>query len=100
MSKIIYHITSKTQWQQALQNGYYTHSSLPKEGFIHCSEAHQVQGVLERYYKNETNLIKLCIDVDRLTQKLIYELAPSVNQQFPHVYGTINIDAVIDIVEV
>ena len=48
---IIYHVTTKNEWNNALQQGSYAAASLPVEGFIHCSKAEQVQGVLERYFK-------------------------------------------------
>ena len=92
---IIYHVTTQAEWDTALLNGQYTAPSLALEGFIHCSTEHQVEGVLERYFKRKENLVKLTIDTARLTNKLKYDLAPSVGQEFPHVYGTINVDAVI-----
>jgi uncharacterized protein (DUF952 family) len=96
----IYHITTKKEWEQAKKDGFYIAASLPIEGFIHCSKAEQVDGVLDRYYKESKDLVKLVINVTKLNHKLIYELAPSVNQEFPHIYGSINIDAVIDVVEI
>ena len=99
MDSIIYHVTTQKEWAIAQVSGYYKASSLAIEGFIHCSTAEQVNGVLERYFKDQTNLIKLVIDTTKLTHELKYELAPSINEYFPHVYGEINIDAVIDIVE-
>ena len=95
--EIIYHITTQIEWQNAQLNGFYEAASLPIEGFIHCSKEHQVAGVLERYFNGKNNLLKLTIDVSKLTNKLIYELAPSLNEDFPHIYGFLNIDAVIKI---
>jgi len=95
----IYHVTTKEEWIIAQVNDYYEAPSLAIEGFIHCSTANQVQGVLERYFVGKTNLVKLVIDMELLTSELKYELAPSVNQTFPHVFGTINLDAVIEVVE-
>ena len=46
---IIYHITSVNQWENALEQGFYTDPSLQSEGFIHCSQDHQVEGVLEGF---------------------------------------------------
>lgn len=83
------------EWNAAKEKGFYTAPSLETEGFIHCSEAQQVQGVLERYYQGKTNLLKLVIETDKLESKLQYDLAPSINEEFPHVYGPINLDAVI-----
>lgn len=100
MQPIIYHVTTKKEWVIAQVSGNYKAASLATEGFIHCSTAEQVNGVLERYFKGQTNLVKLVIDTSKLTPELKYELAPSINEYFPHVYGQINIDAVIDIVEI
>lgn len=92
---MIYHVTTNAGWQQALEQGFYHHISLEKEGFIHnCSRA-QLAGVLDRYYKNEKDLLVLHIDEKLLKAALKYELAPSVNEEFPHIYGPINIDAVV-----
>ena len=96
----IYHITTKTEWQNAKANGFYEASSLPIEGFIHCSKAEQVDGVLERYYKGKTDLVKLVIEPQKLNNQLVYELAPSINQEFPHIYGSINLDAILEVVEI
>ncbi len=92
---IIYHVTSAAEWQAAQAQGAYEAPSLAIEGFIHCSEAAQVEGVLKRYFAGKTGLVKLSIDTERLTHRLQYEIAPSLNEAFPHVYGSINLDAVI-----
>jgi len=93
---MIYHVVSNEQWQAALAKGFYEAPSLQLEGFIHCSRQEQVQGVLERYYHGQQDLLLLHIEEDKLTAKLLDELAPSVNEYFPHVYGVINLDAVVN----
>ncbi len=98
--KYIYHITTQENWQNALQNGFYKAVSLDSEGFIHCSQEHQVNGVLERYYQGINNLVKLVIDENKITNKLVYENAPSINQNFPHIYGVLNIDAVVNVIKI
>jgi uncharacterized protein (DUF952 family) len=92
---MIYHVTTRAAWQQALQQGFYEAPSLLDEGFIHLSTETQVPGVLNRYYKDQVNLLLLHIDEHKLLAALKYELAPSVNELFPHVYGRINLDAVV-----
>ena len=79
---MIYHVVTAVNWQKSVQQGFYEADSLVVEGFIHTSKADQVKGVLERYYKGQNDLL------------LKYELAPSVNDEFPHIYGRLNIDAV------
>jgi uncharacterized protein (DUF952 family) len=95
---MIYHITYKKDWEKALETSSYETASLAKEGFIHCSEENQVAATLERYYAGEQNLVKLVIDPAKLKSSLIHEWSPSNTETFPHIYGAINIDAVVEVV--
>ena len=61
-SSYIYHITTAAAWEKAQLEGTYRADSLAIEGFIHCSTQDQVAGVLDRYYKGQTNLVKLTIE--------------------------------------
>ena len=97
---MIYHVTTKALWDQAIQKGFYETPSLAAEGFIHNSTAAQVPAVLDRYYKDQTDLLLLYIDETKLEAPLRYELAPSVNEMFPHVFGPINLEAVVEIGEI
>ena len=92
---MIYHVTNTTSWEEALAAGHYEAPSLHTEGFIHTSKKEQVAAVLKRYYSEAKSLLLLHIDESKLSAPLKYELAPSVNELFPHVYGPINIDAVV-----
>lgn len=94
---MIYHVTTKTAWQEANEKGRYEHISLEKEGFIHNCSRVQLAGVLDRYYKGQSDLLLLHIDENLLEAELKYELAPSVNEDFPHIFGPINIDAVVEV---
>jgi uncharacterized protein (DUF952 family) len=97
---IVYHITTSAAWNKAQQQGFYETPSLKEEGFIHCSQEHQVEGVLQRYYSGQTGLVKLVIDTDKLTSKFIFDWSPSTADTFPHVYGPINVNAVIEVVTI
>lgn len=97
---MIYHVVQKLKWDAALQQGFYQADSLASEGFIHLSTKDQVDGVLERYYKGQNNLLLLQVDETKLTAELKYELAPSVNELFPHLFGRLNIDAVTEITSI
>lgn len=96
-NSLIYHVTTQSEWQAALQEGWYAAASLPIEGFIHCATWEQVPGVLQRYFANQQHLVRLTIDVHLLVHPLHFELAPSVNQLFPHIYGPINTNAVTNV---
>lgn len=92
---LIYHITTSEEWNRAIQKGQYESSSLKEEGFIHCSEERQVADVLKRYFSGKTNLVKLTIDTEKLTSQLIYDWSNAIEDTFPHVYGPINLDAIV-----
>ena len=96
---MIYHIVSDINWQTAVRQGYYEAASLLTEGFIHTSKKEQVAAVLERYYQQQTGLLLLHIDETKLTAPLKYEWAPSVNEDFPHIYGRLNMEAVVNVEE-
>ena len=95
MNHIIYHITTQPEWEAAQANGFYEAASLADEGFIHCSEAHQVAGVLQRYFAGKGPLVKLTIDSDKLTVRLQSDYSASLNDHYPHIYGRLNLDAII-----
>lgn len=102
---MIYHITTQTEWATAQQNGAYSAPSLASEGFIHCSTAAQVVKVGNAFYRSVPDCVLLCIDETRLSAPLKWEPPahpdpnnpPPVELQelFPHIYGTINLDAVM-----
>jgi uncharacterized protein (DUF952 family) len=97
---IIYHLTTKAEWDKAVEKGSYETPSLTEEGFIHCSHENQIAGVLERYFSGKKDLVKLVIDTDKLTSRYVFEWSPSIQDTFPHVYGAINTDAIIEVVTI
>ncbi len=90
----ILHITQRHEWETAKNLGIYRSNTLDSEGFIHCSTVAQAIGSANRFFKDRTDLVILKIDVDRVTPEIRYEGADS-NNLFPHIYGELNIDAVI-----
>ncbi len=99
-SDYIYHVTTKQQWAEAEKLGHYDSDTLATEGFIHCSTEPQVAGVLERYYQGKTGLVKLKIEKSKIERPLIFELAGSINEVFPHIHGALNLDAVVEVTEI
>lgn len=91
---MIYHVTTEHQWAEAQQRGFYEAPSLHTEGFIHFSRREQVKGVLQRYYRDITGLVVLEVEESELKAPMIYETSASINEEFPHLYGPLNLDAV------
>jgi uncharacterized protein (DUF952 family) len=102
---MIYHLTSYQAWSEAQRHGEYRAESLESEGFIHCSTETQVLPVAEKYYKGQTGMVLLKIDPALLSSELRWEPpsggAPPAGvpegEVFPHIYGPINLDAVIKV---
>jgi uncharacterized protein (DUF952 family)/catechol 2,3-dioxygenase-like lactoylglutathione lyase family enzyme len=92
----LYHIATKEAWDDAVLTGRYRPESLHVEGFIHCSTARQVIRVADFLYQGRRDLVLLEINPDRVGPEIRYETAET-GESFPHVYGAINLDAVVQI---
>ncbi|MGB3654697.1 MAG: DUF952 domain-containing protein [Rivularia sp. (in: cyanobacteria)] len=91
--KTIFHITPRQDWEKAQVTGIYRADSLETEGFIHCSTAAQVVKVANLFFKNQTDLLLLFIDSDKVKSEIRYDLVAE-NETFPHIYGALNNNAV------
>jgi len=91
---VIFHIATRDAWAEAARAGSYRVDTLETEGFIHCSEAHQVAEVANVRFRGREDLVLLWIDPARVRAKIKYEDATDGSGKFPHIYGPINTDAV------
>ena len=96
---MIYHITTKSAWSKAQQEGQYLPEAYPLDGFIHCSDHYQVEATANRLYRSVPDLIVVEIDPDQLTTPLVYENLEGGEMPFPHIYGPLNLDAVVSTFE-
>ncbi|NJK50852.1 DUF952 domain-containing protein [Candidatus Gracilibacteria bacterium] len=95
---VILHITQREQWEQAQRQGSYRADSLMTEGFIHCSTPKQLVKVANTFFTHQNGLVLLYIDSDKVTSEIRYETVEA-NEQFPHLYGELNLDAVFEVVK-
>lgn len=96
---MIYHITTLREWEQAQVKGEYVPQAFAADGFIHCSDHYQIEDTANRYYASTPDLVVLEIDTDKLLSPLVYENLLGGEMTFPHVYGHLNLDAVISVFE-
>jgi uncharacterized protein (DUF952 family) len=103
---LIYHITTRAAWEQAQDTGEHRAESLTTQGFIHFSTREQVTHVANAVFRGQQGLVLLCVDTDKLTAELRIEAADTTvhvdhaaNELFPHLYGALNIDAVVRVVD-
>jgi uncharacterized protein (DUF952 family)/GNAT superfamily N-acetyltransferase len=105
--RVILHLTNSANWIEAQKQGFITAPSLAAEGFIHCSTEHQMSDVANKYYRGATDMVLVHINPAALTSPLKWEPpahidgSPSLPDEprFPHIYGVINLDAVIRVID-
>ncbi len=100
---MVVHIVKRDEWDLALGGGTYAPDSLRAEGFIHCSTPAQLLDTANRFYRGQNDLVVLSIEESRLKAVLKYEASAmehgeSAGASFPHLYGELNLDAVVKVV--
>jgi len=99
----ILHIAFVEEWNAAKQAGAYRISTRGRSlddgaTFIHASRPEQVAMVANFAYDDVTEpLCLLVIDTGRLVSALCDEDLDGTGMSFPHIYGPLNLDAVVDI---
>jgi uncharacterized protein (DUF952 family) len=105
---IIFHIARSEAWacrdaganrQEQAAAGSYRPEMFPVEGFVHCSTRDQVVKVADARFRGQSGLVLLCIDTDKVAAEIRYENLEGARELFPHIYGEINTDAVVQIAE-
>jgi glutathione S-transferase len=66
-------------------------------GFIHLSAAHQLAATAARFYNDlpAGAVTLLTIDPRELTAEVRHEPAPGTGELFPHLYGSLPLQAVV-----
>ena len=102
---IITHLASNDAWLASVKRGVYHAESLSTEDFIHCSKPSQIVGVANTFYRGQQGLVLLVINPSKLEAELKWEPPAEPepthareDELFPHVYGPINLDAVINVI--
>ena len=99
----IFHLAFPDQWAAAAEAGCYRWSTRGKSlddgaTFIHASRHDQVAMVANFVYDDVPGpLSLLVIDTERLISALCDEDLDGIGISFPHIYGPLNLDAVVDV---
>ena len=96
---IILHIAERDAWNQSKTNKSYRPETFAGEGFIHCSTPEQVFGVANTRFRGRADLLLLSIDTERVGAEVRYENLEGGEQLFPHIYGELPHDAVVQVAE-
>lgn len=98
----VFHITSERDWLAAQESGEYRLSTrgqaLAADGFIHCSDAHQVTRIANAVYGDtDEPVVVLEVSTDDLDIDVRYENLDGGGELFLHVYGALPLGAVVAI---
>jgi uncharacterized protein (DUF952 family) len=79
---------------------------LESPGFIHCSTIEQAEDETNIFFKGRKGLVLLCLDENKLKSECKYQNPTGggkhdrgVGNLFPHIYGPINISAIVKVVD-
>ena len=92
------HLATRERWEAARASGAYLPAEFASDGFIHCSALHQVLTPANRFYRGRTDLVALVIDAHLVADALVWEPGTGTDEYFPHLYGALGSDAVLDVV--
>jgi uncharacterized protein (DUF952 family) len=97
VQRMVLHIITEEEWLKVKDREEYTPASLNEEGFIHCAGEDQAVWVANTFYKGHTDLLLLIIDAVKVKAEILYEDTENTGMLFPHIYGPLNLDAVVKV---
>ncbi|MFF6905737.1 DUF952 domain-containing protein [Streptomyces sp. NPDC012389] len=108
MTEPLLHLAEAPLWEAARGTGTYEMSTrgrtLQEEGFIHLSLPRQLPGVARMLYgdgggsgDDGHDLVVLVVDPARLTAPVRYEAMKPGGEEFPHLYGPLPVEAVVEV---
>jgi uncharacterized protein (DUF952 family) len=95
VTNYIVHALSPADWAAFERTGEHRPPSLADEGFVHCSKPGQIVVVADAVHADE-ELILVVLDESRLDAPVRYETDDATGSAFPHVYGPLPLEAVVD----
>ena len=108
MTQLIYHLVPRSDFTRSCRDGVYRPESLAREGFVHCADERSALAIAADYFSaTEGDLLLLQVDLSQLSAETIFE-APApiagggtahleLAASFPHVYGPIELDAIVGV---
>jgi|GEM_PF-463110 len=94
----IYLLSSEQEYTTALKQGVLTRESINTEGFIHAAPKSQLTRIANKFYKNIVKPLILIVDKNKITAQVKWE--PATGGLYPHIYGELNTDAIIETQEI
>ncbi|GJM68570.1 hypothetical protein HMSSN036_07860 [Paenibacillus macerans] len=94
---VILHCLQQTTWEEVKDRLYYGKQSIERDGFIHCSSIETFWRVAPNFKDMHEPLLLLCIDTAKVEAPIKWEDNGNYGQVYPHIYGELNLSAVIKV---
>jgi uncharacterized protein (DUF952 family) len=99
---LIYHLAPATRWYSWPTDTPYLPAEYDKDGFIHCTSGDELMiKVANQFYRNVPgDYVLLIIDTTKLkdpASPVKWESASEFDSLFPHIYGAIDRQAVVEV---
>jgi uncharacterized protein (DUF952 family) len=92
---LVYKIFRRREWDALVAEGQTLGAPVDRaDGYIHLSTAAQVTGTAARHFANESDLVLVALDAERLGPALKWEPARG-GALFPHLYRPLRLDDVL-----
>lgn len=96
---LIFHLVKKEDWKTQKKESRYHPETLDSDGFIHCSSGKYIEDIANSLFKGEKDVLLIIINTTLVEPELRYENAGNSDIKYPHIYGPLNLDAVVDKIE-
>jgi uncharacterized protein (DUF952 family) len=95
MAEPVYKVLTEAAFEAAQRQGRFAGSADDlRDGFIHLSARHQLEGTLATHFAGQTDLLLLAVDAERLGDDLKWEPSRG-GALFPHLYAPLDLAAVL-----
>jgi uncharacterized protein (DUF952 family) len=96
---VTYHLVAADYWRGQHDGAEYVPEAFAADGFIHCTDgAQNLIDTANRYYRDDPReFVALVIDQAKVLAEIRYE---DVARIYPHIYGPLNRDAVVGVVQI
>ncbi|MEX1059943.1 MAG: DUF952 domain-containing protein [Methyloceanibacter sp.] len=95
MAEPVYKVLTEQAFTESWSQGRFAGSADDmRDGFIHLSAAHQLEGTLATHFAGQAGLVLVAVDAGRLGPNLKWETSRG-GALFPHLYAPLDLAAVL-----
>jgi uncharacterized protein (DUF952 family) len=95
MAEPVFKVLSEAAFAEAAREGHFLGSPDDRrDGFIHLSAVHQLEGTLAKHFAGQDGLVLLALDAGRFGPALKWEVSRG-GESFPHLYAPLDLAALL-----